>query len=66
MNKKKKGKLGAYTMKRVVADAHMPNPWRPDAQTIEPNTAWTAVPSLMQAPGTRFVVEWALPVGEQW
>ena len=36
--KGKKGKLGAYTMKRVAAGAHLPTPWlfvpakRPDGR----------------------------------
>ena len=39
-------KLGAYAMKRVAAGSHLPTPWflsLPNAQTIEPTSAWPAV-----------------------
>ena len=41
-------KLGAYAMKRVAADAHLPTPWffwaqTIERQTIEPTTACAAV-----------------------
>ena len=44
-------------MKRVDAGAHLPTPRRFEPakrQTIEPTTAWTAIPPLVHVPGTQF------------
>ena len=58
MSSGKKGKLGAYAMKRVAASAHLPTPGLFESakrQTIDPTTVWTAVSSPGGSTGYSFL-----------
>ena len=69
MGEKKKGKLGAYAMKRVAEDIIsrlLGSLFLRSAQTIEPTIAWAAISSPSASTTYSFLhyVEWT--EAEQW